>query len=511
MFASRTSPSRSGRWPPPVPSTWYAWTVRPAIAATVSSSSADSWSPSVWSATAIPRASANDSAASIISGYAPKSSWIFRPIAPASTSGSRSAGVLRSGAGLEPDVDRPRLEPGERPLHRPRRLLEAGRDERRHAAGQRRGQQLRADRVDVAVDRAGRRDQAVAGDRHRVRADVELDPVADRWVAGPTDADDPAVLDADVGLDDADRRVDDDRAGHDHVELRRARPARLGHPVAQVLRVAPLRLVAGRLAVLGDADPEIAVGEADAVAGRRPVAGEVLLGGEAAHRPSPPYAHQVDVPGLARRPAERVAGRQVEPEAGGRRPIEREPRVDPFERVVRGDPDRPPRVVPDGQPDPLAVRSVTARRRRGSPRPGPGPAKSSPPPSGSTRTTNRVPSPMSTSSRTSSTSSRTPDMTSIGRNGAPPGRLDLLVARPGPRRLEHRVAHQRDRLGRVQREPGRPVAPRQLGRREDQQPLLFPIRQAHAAIVGRRASRDDGPRKVPARHSSLCQSVDTRP
>ena len=44
---SRTRPRRSGTWPPPVPSTWYAWTVRPAIAATVSSSSALSWSPSV--------------------------------------------------------------------------------------------------------------------------------------------------------------------------------------------------------------------------------------------------------------------------------------------------------------------------------------------------------------------------------------------------------------------------------------------------------------------------------
>ena len=35
-------------------------------------------------------------------------------------------------------------------------------------------------------------------------------------------AGDPAVLDADVGLDDADDRVDDERAGEDDVELRRA-------------------------------------------------------------------------------------------------------------------------------------------------------------------------------------------------------------------------------------------------------------------------------------------------
>jgi hypothetical protein len=57
-LGSRTRPSRSGTCPPPVPSTWYAWTVRPAIAATVSSSSAASCSPSVCMATATPRASA---------------------------------------------------------------------------------------------------------------------------------------------------------------------------------------------------------------------------------------------------------------------------------------------------------------------------------------------------------------------------------------------------------------------------------------------------------------------
>ena len=78
----------------------------------------------------------------------------------------------------------------------------------------------------MAVDRAGRGDQPVGHDRRGVRADLELDPVADRGVAGPPDPDDPAVLDPDVGLDDADRRIDDERAGDDGVELRRrARPA----------------------------------------------------------------------------------------------------------------------------------------------------------------------------------------------------------------------------------------------------------------------------------------------
>ena len=56
----------------------------------------------------------------------------------------------------------------------------------------------------------------------------EVDAVADRRVAGPPDPDDPAVLDPDVGLDDAEHRVDDERARDDDVELatvRRPRPA----------------------------------------------------------------------------------------------------------------------------------------------------------------------------------------------------------------------------------------------------------------------------------------------
>ena len=50
----------------------------------------------------------------------------------------------------------------------------------------------------------------------------EVDAVADRRVPGAPDPDDPAVLDADVRLHDADDRVDDERAGDDDVELRRA-------------------------------------------------------------------------------------------------------------------------------------------------------------------------------------------------------------------------------------------------------------------------------------------------
>jgi hypothetical protein len=38
----------SGAWPPPAPSVWKAWMVRPLIAATVFSTKPDSFSVSVW-------------------------------------------------------------------------------------------------------------------------------------------------------------------------------------------------------------------------------------------------------------------------------------------------------------------------------------------------------------------------------------------------------------------------------------------------------------------------------
>ena len=38
----------SGAWPPPAPSVWKAWIVRPLKAATVSSTKPDSFSVSVW-------------------------------------------------------------------------------------------------------------------------------------------------------------------------------------------------------------------------------------------------------------------------------------------------------------------------------------------------------------------------------------------------------------------------------------------------------------------------------
>ena len=66
-----------------------------------------------------------------------------------------AAVVRRPGARLEADVDRPALEAARASAPSPHGgSSKPARDERRHAAGQRGRQELRADRVDVAVDGA---------------------------------------------------------------------------------------------------------------------------------------------------------------------------------------------------------------------------------------------------------------------------------------------------------------------------------------------------------------------
>jgi hypothetical protein len=121
-----------------------------------------------------------------------------------------------------------------------------------------------------------------------VGADDEVDPVRDRRAARPPDAGDPAVLDADVGFDDAQHRVHDERAGQDDVELRRSgRLVPLRDAAAEVLGVAPDRLVAPCGPVIRDPDPEVRVAEPDPIAGRRAIARPVLPGGEPGHRSVP--------------------------------------------------------------------------------------------------------------------------------------------------------------------------------------------------------------------------------
>jgi hypothetical protein len=116
-----------------------------------------------------------------------------------------------------------------------------------------------------------------------VRSDPQVDALGDRIAPRAADARDPAVLDPDIGLDGAEDRIDDEDARYDGIELGRA-GGTLGHPRSQRLGVAPDRLVAGRLEIRLDADPQVRVGQPHAVFDGGSVARESFLRRQTAHR-----------------------------------------------------------------------------------------------------------------------------------------------------------------------------------------------------------------------------------
>ena len=76
---------------------------------------------------------------------------------------------------------------------------------------------LRADEMDMGVDAAGGEDLAFAGDDLGAGADDDVDAGLDIGIAGLADRGDAAVLDADVGLDDA-PMIEDQRVGDDRID-----------------------------------------------------------------------------------------------------------------------------------------------------------------------------------------------------------------------------------------------------------------------------------------------------
>ena len=164
-------------------------------------------------------------------------------------------------------------------------------------------------------------------------------------VARPPDADDPPVLDADVRLDRADERVEDERAGDDDVELGRTRPA-LGRSAVgassrsprSVRRRAPggprRRGPTGRCRPRRTRSPVRRAVACEASAGERRVI-------RSPPRPpaSPPNRTSRTVrvsPGAQRS----VPGREVEAEPASGVAIEDQPGVHALERVVGRHPDR---------------------------------------------------------------------------------------------------------------------------------------------------------------------------
>src|SRR3974377_2324180 len=68
----------AGAWPPPAPSVWKAWMVRPLKALMVSSTKPDSLSVSVWIITWMSNSSATERQQSIAAGVVPQSSCSLR-------------------------------------------------------------------------------------------------------------------------------------------------------------------------------------------------------------------------------------------------------------------------------------------------------------------------------------------------------------------------------------------------------------------------------------------------
>ncbi len=170
------------------------------------------------------------------------------------------------------------------------------------------------DEVHVGVDGAGGDDLPVARDDLGLGTDDQrgVDPVHGVGVAGLADAADPAVADAEVGLDDAPVVEDDDPGDHGVRSALGPGGAGLPHGLADHLAAAEDGLVAGPAGaaaeVLLDLDEEVGVREPDPVAGRRPEEVGVHRAGDLSHRAALPSPRAARVR-CAGRPAERVPPR----------------------------------------------------------------------------------------------------------------------------------------------------------------------------------------------------------
>jgi len=148
---------------------------------------------------------------------------------------------------------------------------------------------LRTDEVDVRVDPARGEDPPFAGDRLGAGADHDVHTRLDVRVAGLADADDPPVLDPDIGLHHT-PMVEDHGVGDDRVDGTFAPPAlALPHAVADHLAAAELDLLARDRVVALDLDPELGVGQADLVAhGRAEHRGVSVAADPVGHGFTPP-------------------------------------------------------------------------------------------------------------------------------------------------------------------------------------------------------------------------------
>ena len=188
----------SGAWPPPAPSVWKAWMVRPLNALIVSSTKPNSFSVSVWIITCTSWSSATERQQSIAAGVVPQSSCSFSAQAPALTCSTSAAGfealplpakprfignasaasIMRAmcqGPGVQVVAKVPVAGPVPPPsievTPRHQRFLDL----------------LRADEMDVGVEAAGGEDLALAGDHLGARPDDDRHAGLDVGIAGLAD------------------------------------------------------------------------------------------------------------------------------------------------------------------------------------------------------------------------------------------------------------------------------------------------------------------------------------
>ena len=198
------------------------------------------------------------------------------------------SGLVRIAASEETEIDRPMLG-GLQHLADIERTAGVDADgDRAERAAEHRGD-ARRDRVlaqpgrvemHVHVDGAGRGDHtfAIAHRGRRRDEQARIDAVHDGGIAGLAEADDAAVLDAEIAFDDADHRIDDEDVAEQEVE----RALRAGHAggepdaVAQRLAAAMQAFVAVDGVILLDDGDQRGIGQADAVADRRAIEGRIV-------------------------------------------------------------------------------------------------------------------------------------------------------------------------------------------------------------------------------------------
>ena len=144
---------------------------------------------------------------------------------------------------------------------------------------------LRADKMNVRIDAAGRDDAPLRRDDLGRRADRHRDSVLDQRISRVTDPGDATVLDPDVGLDYALNGIENQRVSQDEVERVGIKcQRRLAHAIANHLSAAEFDLVAVATTfgdqVALDLDPKIRIGEPDAVASRRAEHFDILAAGK---------------------------------------------------------------------------------------------------------------------------------------------------------------------------------------------------------------------------------------